>query len=231
MSLSAAMSNALSGLTANARAVDVISSTLANVQTPGYGPRQIELGANATSGGVSVLGVSRASDLALLNDQRAATAETAGTARVSDFYSQLETTIGLPGDSGSLGDSVAGLESALIQAAAAPDQQAGLSAAVDAAKSLAEQINTISDQIATARTGADAAIATGVSQVNTALAQTADLDVGDYIQVTRPPSFLTTSNIDQLCWGFTETLNAYVWTISINAVPEDPYSGADLPTW
>ena len=176
MSLSAAMSNALSGLTANARAVDVISSNIANVQTPGYGPRQIELGANATSGGVSVLGVSRASDLALLNDQRAATAETAGTARVSDFYSQLETTIGLPGDSGSLGDSVAGLESALIQAAAAPDQQAGLSAAVDAAKSLAEQINTISDQIATARTGADAAIATGVSQVNTALAQTADLN-------------------------------------------------------
>lgn len=176
MSLSGAMSNALSGLTANARAVDVISSNIANVQTPGYGPRQVELGVNATSGGVSVLGVSRASDLALLNDQHASSAETAGATQVSDFYSQLETTIGLPGDTGSLGDTVAGLASALIQAAAAPDQQAGLSAVLDAAKSLIGQINTISDQIGAARTGADAAIATGVARVNTALTQTADLN-------------------------------------------------------
>ncbi|MBI1217195.1 MAG: flagellar hook-associated protein FlgK [Rhodobacteraceae bacterium] len=176
MSLSSAMSNALSGLTATARMVDVISSNIANVQTPGYGPRQLDLGANATGGGVSALGVSRASDLALLNDQRAATAETAGTTLVSDFYSQLETTIGLPGDTGSLGDAVSGFDSALIQAAAAPDQSAGLSAVLDAAKSLAGQINTISGQIATARTGVDAAIATGVDRVNTALVQTADLN-------------------------------------------------------
>ena len=69
------------------------------------------------------------------------------------------------------------------------------------------------------------------SEIAGQLAQTAGLDVGDYIQVTRPPSFLTTSNIDQLCWGFTETLNNYVWTIAVNAVPEDPYTGGGLPTW
>lgn len=176
MSLSGAMSNALSGLTANSRIVDVISSNIANVQTPGYGARQVDLGANAIGGGVAVIGVSRASDLALLNDQRAATAETAGATRIADFYSQLETTIGQPGDAGSLGASVAGFESALIQAAAAPDQQAGLAAVLDTAKALAGQINTISAQIDTARTGADAAIATGVARVNTALTQTADLN-------------------------------------------------------
>ena len=52
------------------------------------------------------------------------------------------------------------------------------------------------------------------------------LDIGDYVQVINPPSFLQSAPISQLCWGFTETLNAYVWTISINTVPESPYSEA-----
>ena len=57
------------------------------------------------------------------------------------------------------------------------------------------------------------------------------LDVGDYVQIVNPPSFLTSAPVSQLCWGFTETLNAYVWTISINAVPESPYSEGNPPTW
>jgi hypothetical protein len=63
------------------------------------------------------------------------------------------------------------------------------------------------------------------------LAAVAGLDVGDYIQITRAPTFLTSTNINQLCWGFTETVNTYTWTIAINAVPEDPYTGSGLPTW
>ena len=59
----------------------------------------------------------------------------------------------------------------------------------------------------------------------------AALDVGDYVQVVNPPFFLQVAPISQLCWGFTETINAYKWTISINAVPESPYSEGDPPTW
>jgi hypothetical protein len=68
-------------------------------------------------------------------------------------------------------------------------------------------------------------------EVASVFAACADLDVGDFAQITRPPAFLTSANIDQLAWGFTETLNAYMWTIAINAVPEDPYAGSGLPTW
>jgi hypothetical protein len=46
---------------------------------------------------------------------------------------------------------------------------------------------------------------------------------GDFFRITNPPSFLRTTSIDQLVWGYTETLNAFEWRISYNAVPESPY--------
>ncbi len=57
------------------------------------------------------------------------------------------------------------------------------------------------------------------------------LDIGDYIQVVNPPFFLQSLPIAQLAWGFTETLNAYTWTITINTVPESPYAQGNPPTW
>lgn len=57
------------------------------------------------------------------------------------------------------------------------------------------------------------------------------LDIGDYIQIPDPPVFLQTSPIDQLVWGYTETLNSRKWTIQYNAVPEAPYGMPSPPTW
>jgi hypothetical protein len=45
------------------------------------------------------------------------------------------------------------------------------------------------------------------------------------------PSFLPNYTIQQLAWGFQETLNAFMWLIAINAVPYSPYQGSGLPTW
>jgi hypothetical protein len=59
----------------------------------------------------------------------------------------------------------------------------------------------------------------------------ASLDIGQYFQGTNMPVFLPNYTINQLAWGFQEILNAYKWTIGINAVPESPYSGSGLPTW
>jgi hypothetical protein len=48
-------------------------------------------------------------------------------------------------------------------------------------------------------------------------------DIGDYFQITNPPSFLTTTVIRQLMWGYAETLNAREWTFQFNTVPETPW--------
>lgn len=47
---------------------------------------------------------------------------------------------------------------------------------------------------------------------------------GDWVQVVSPPSQLTPGPIDQLLWGWTETLNSKKWTFAYNLVPEAPYS-------
>jgi hypothetical protein len=49
------------------------------------------------------------------------------------------------------------------------------------------------------------------------------VDVGDFFEITTPPDWLPTGPLLQLAYGFTETLNAFVYQIQWNAVPEAPY--------
>lgn len=51
----------------------------------------------------------------------------------------------------------------------------------------------------------------------------AELNIGDFVQVTNMPSFMGETSTSQLAWGMSEVLNAFIWQIVINAVPEVPY--------
>jgi flagellar hook-associated protein 1 len=75
MSISGALSSSLSGLTAAARAAEVVSSNIANARTEGYGRREVQLSARSVGGtgqGVQVDAVRRMVDLVLLTDRRIA---------------------------------------------------------------------------------------------------------------------------------------------------------------
>lgn len=71
MSLGAALSSALSGLTANSRAAGLVASNIANATTESYGRRSLDLSSRAlgSSGGVWIDGVSRNVDTAVLADR------------------------------------------------------------------------------------------------------------------------------------------------------------------
>jgi len=61
-------------------------------------------------------------------------------------------------------------------------------------------------------------------------------DVGDYVKVTSPPSWLPPGDINQIISGVTETLGGYTWTIRWNCQPELPYetlppNTADPNSW
>jgi hypothetical protein len=59
----------------------------------------------------------------------------------------------------------------------------------------------------------------------------ASLDIGDFLRIVNAPFFVQ-SPINQLCFGFSEVLNNFLWTITINAVPEDPWSSSSgFPIW
>lgn len=48
-------------------------------------------------------------------------------------------------------------------------------------------------------------------------------DVGDLITIANPPAWMPPELIQQLAVGWTETLNAFMWTVEWNCVPALPY--------
>ena len=70
MNMSQALSNGLSGLSANSRMAEVVSANIANALTEGYGRRSVNLAGRDGGGGVQVTGIARASDPVLLTDRR-----------------------------------------------------------------------------------------------------------------------------------------------------------------
>jgi flagellar hook-associated protein 1 FlgK len=171
MSITGALSNALSGLGAASRAAEVVSSNVANAMTEGYGRRTLEVAArtNGSSGGVRVVSVERHMSQAVLDDRRAALAGLADSDARTGFLSRLSDSYGVPGSGTSMADDLSRLAASLVSASARPDSPARLEGSVDALRTLSERINLAQRDIQSARGRADAAIANDVSTLNAAL--------------------------------------------------------------
>lgn len=178
MGLTASFSNALSGLTAAARATDVVSSNISNALTEGHGRRELALSPRVYggTGGVKVEGVNRVVDQATLRDLRLSEAATGGATIMSGFLSKLEKTIGDPQEPGSLSGRIARLDTALIEAATRPDSEARLATVVSSARDLTDSLNTISNLLTETRANADQAIKRDVDFVNESLSSLAGLN-------------------------------------------------------
>ena len=172
MSMTSALSNALSGLSAASRAADLVSSNVANALTEGYGRRTLELSARSLAGaggGVRIDAVRRQVDLGILSDRRTAEGVMAASSVTEDFLAGLENVIGKPDDAWSLSGRLAGMEAAAISAASLPESNARLSTLLRSATDLAKHIGSIGDHIQHSRTDADRQIAGGVASINDAL--------------------------------------------------------------
>ncbi len=180
MSISSTLSSALTGLTASARAAELVSSNVANAMTEGYVRRELELSARELGGvgqGVRVTGVRRDVDQVLMSDRRIAQAGVGDRDVHAAFYDTLETSLGLPEDAASLHGRIAALDAALIEAASRPESDARLATVLDASQKLVSQLNTVSDQIQSARTVADTTIGAQVEQLNQSLSRVRDLNI------------------------------------------------------
>jgi len=179
MSIGIALSNALSGLTASARAAEVVSANVANVMTEGYARRELGLAAQSVGGagrGVLVTGVTRVVDQVLLSDRRLAQAAVGYRATRADFFAAIEAALGTPDSATSLGARIAGFDAALIEAASRPDSEARLANVLGAAQAMVAQIGSVATDLQIARQAADSRIAVEVGQLNDAFARVADLN-------------------------------------------------------
>lgn len=171
MSLSSALSNALSGLTASARGASVISSNLSNVLTEGYAVRDLSLSSRSggSDGGVTVNGVTRLVDRALIGDRRQADAAQANADTQVGFLQRLATLTGDPTDTRSLTGLMAEFETALISAASLPESETRLATVLQSASAVATSLNDLSKGVQSLRAEADRSIDKQVTQLNTAL--------------------------------------------------------------
>lgn len=179
MSITSALSSALSGLSATSRQAEVLSSNVANATTPGYARREVQLGAAVLAGsgqGVAVVGVTRDVDQFLINERRLAQAGDGERSTTAAFLARVETAIGTPEEPGSLSARVAALEQSLIAATARPDVEARLAVVAASARSLTDGLNTASQDVQTARATADKEIAFEVSRLNSSLSRIQELN-------------------------------------------------------
>src|SRR5260370_17805600 len=106
MSLSSALSTAMASLRANQAALGIVSSNVANAQTPGYvtqNVNQIELAGGAGNGAsVRVNGVNRQLDQYIQAQLRTETSGGAYADQIANILSQLQNVYGTPGEAGTL---------------------------------------------------------------------------------------------------------------------------------
>jgi flagellar hook-associated protein 1 FlgK len=180
MTISGALSNAMTGLRAAGRTSEIISANIANVMTPGYGVRDLSL-ASSQLGGVAIDGVVRNVDQSLLADYRLAEAAFSNATDRTAFLNDLENVLGTPDEPNSLSARLSDFERNLISASSRPDAPERLQIAVDSARDLVALVNRASNDVQEARSNADRNIQLQVNKLNTSLENVKELNS----QITR----------------------------------------------
>ena len=179
MSISAAILAARSGLQVTGQKAEVVATNVANASTPGYVRRSLVVGELMNGGqtsGVASLGISRANDDLLSGQRRALTSDVAQATVLSSTWQSLSQRVGDNSTGTGLFRSFSNFESSLRAAVTSPESTAVASSLLDAAKSVARDLNTLSTYAVQARSDADREIAEGVESVNKALLEIQDLN-------------------------------------------------------
>src|SRR6267154_2894319 len=136
MGLSQALSTAMSGLRATQASLSLVSSNVANAETPGYVKKTINQVAGLTGDyGSSVLinGVNRELDQYLQTQLRTETSGAAYADTRSTFLANLQNVYGNPDDSGTIEGAFNNLMTAFQGLSTSPDSQSARISAVNAA--------------------------------------------------------------------------------------------------
>jgi flagellar hook-associated protein 1 FlgK len=169
MSLNDALSIAMSGLRANQAAMSLVSSNVANAETPGYVRKSIDqVTTNSGSYGtnVAVVGVNRELDQYIQAQLRTETSGAGYASLKSSFLQQVQSLYGDPGSVGTLEDAFNSLTTAVQALSTSADSQSARIGVVNAASVLAQQLNSMTQGIQTLRGAAENGINDSVNTAN-----------------------------------------------------------------
>src|SRR5262245_41643133 len=167
MGLSSALATAMSGLRSTQAALSIISSNVANAQTPGYvaqNPNQVEVASGTYGSTVATTGVTRQLALFVQNQLRTETAGAGYTNQIANILSQLQSLYGTPGRDGTLEGALNDFTTTLQSLANDPSNGSSQSVALSAAQSLAQQLNATTQGIQALRTNVSQDLGTSATQ-------------------------------------------------------------------
>lgn len=178
MGLSSTLSNALSGMNASQRGLEVVSRNVGNAGTPGYHRQSVVLTEShyGTASQVRMGKVQRAFDQALQKQHLFSIADTSYHAVRSGFLDRLQVELGKPGDYKSLDTLYTAFENALQALAATPDSVTNRAAVLNAAQTMAERLNGLSGAVQDMRHETELQIANAVADLNRNLTSLADVN-------------------------------------------------------
>ena len=179
MSLNDALSIAMSGLRANQAAMSLVSSNVANAETPGYVRKtlnQVTTDSGSYGSNVRIVGVNRELDQYIQAQLRTETSGAGYASLRSNFLQQLQSLYGNPGSVGTLEDAFNKLTTAVQALSTSADSQSARIGVINAANVLASQLNSMTQGIQTLRGAAENGINDSVNTANNLMSQIATIN-------------------------------------------------------
>ncbi|WP_027552671.1 flagellar hook-associated protein FlgK [Bradyrhizobium sp. Cp5.3] len=179
MGLSSALASAMSGLRANQAALSIVSSNVANSQTPGYvaqTPNQIEVSTGEFGSTAMTTGVSRELDTFVQNQLRTETGGSGYADQMANILKQLQNVYGTPGNDGTLETALNNFTSSLQALSTSAGSSSAQRVALGAAQTLAQQLNTTTKGIQSLRSNVEQDLGTSAQQANAAMQKVADIN-------------------------------------------------------
>jgi flagellar hook-associated protein 1 FlgK len=169
----------MAGLRANQAAMSLVSSNVANAETPGYVRKstdQVTTNTGSTGSGVNINGINRELDQYIQAQLRTETSGASYASLRSDFLQQLQGLYGNPDSTGTLESNFNNLTSAVQALSTSPDSQSARIGVINAAQALTAQLNSMSNGIQTLRGAAETGINDSVNTANTLMKQIANIN-------------------------------------------------------
>jgi flagellar hook-associated protein 1 FlgK len=196
MSLTQALSSALSGLQVNQAGIALVAANVANADTPGYTRKVLDQVATGTSTsiGVRVSDIQREIDLYIQRQLRIENSGASYADTRARMYSQLQEIYGQPGSATSLEGVYNSFTTALQVLSTSPDDPGARTGVINSAQLLAQQLNQLSSSIQSQRANAELAISDAVNKANEAMKQIASLN--QQIAASTPGDAATAALLD-----------------------------------
>jgi flagellar hook-associated protein 1 len=232
MSLSSALSIAMSGLSANQAGLAIISSNIANSSTPGYVSESInqsELPTGGAGAAVKVSGITRVLDSYVQTQLRTENAGGGYADQISNVLTQLQNVYGTPGGQGTLETAYGNLTTAVQALSANSGSFAAQTGIVTAAQNMAQQLNATSQGIQALRTSVQLDISSSVSAANTAMKQISNLNTQlQGLSPSDPGAATLEDQRDTAITNLSKLMGISVSTNSNNQVSVMTTSGVEL---